>query len=247
MQERERSDEVRDIDHVVRTEPPAGERLAEGETFVMVVSDCPLLRTLPDFEGMTIEEVRMMLDEMELGRAEADPVYSETVPIDAVVSWRVQGDSSLKTGAQVLPGTVIELVVSRGPEPRPAPDLTNMTPEEATAALEELQLVYAQGEAVFSDVEEGRVAAQDIAPATPVERGGTVTVQLSKGPELLPIPDLAGTTYPEAVTILEDAGFVVNSLLGTTQGTFVSIAVDGDEVNAGDTFPRGTGVDLIFL
>ncbi len=247
-QERERSDEVREVDHVVRTEPPAGEMLDEGETFLLVVSDGPLLRTLPDFAGEPIDDVRTTVDDMELVLAEGEPVFSETIPAGSVVSWSVQGDSSLVAGAQVLPGTVIDVVVSKGPEPRPAPDLTNMTPEEATAALENLQLVYAAGDDVFStDIEPGRVAAQVPAPTTAVERGGTVTVQLSKGPELVPIPDLTGMSYPDAVTTLEDAGFVVNSLLGTTQGTFVSIAVDGSEVSVGDTFPRGTGVDLVFL
>jgi serine/threonine-protein kinase len=101
---------------------------------------------------------------------------------------------------------------------------------------------------VFSnDVAEGLVVSQEPPPGTPVERGGTVTVQVSKGPDLVPIPDLDGLSYAEAETVLTDAGFVIDSLLGTTEGTFVSISVDGREVAAGETFLRGTGVDLVFL
>ena len=80
-----------------------------------------------------------------------------------------------------------------------------------------------------------------------VERGGTVTFQLSKGPDLVAFPDLAGLTYPEAEASLTEAGLTVGSLLGTTEGTFVSASVDGDEAQAGDTFRRGTAVDLVFL
>lgn len=246
--ERERSDEVPDIGHVVRTNPASGERLDEGETFVLWVSEGPELRTLPDLDGLPIGEATSALEDLRLVVVELEREYSETVPTDAVIRWQVRDDASLTAGAQVLPDTVIELTVSLGAEPRPAPDLTNMTPEEATAALDALQLVYAPADDVFSaDIEAGRIAAQSPAPTTAVERGGAVTVQVSKGPELVPIPDLAGMTYPAAQTALADAGYVINSLLGTTEGTFVSMSVGGAEANAGDTFPRGTGVDLVFL
>lgn len=246
--ERERSDEVPDIDHVVRTIPAAGEKLDEGETFVMYVSDGPELRTLPEFAGTPLDEAVATIEELALVAAEQPAEYSETVAAGSVIRWQVQGDASLVAGAQVLPETVIELVPSLGPEPRPAPDLTNMTAAEATAALDALQLVYAPAEDVFSaTIEAGRVAAQNPPPATPVERGGAVSVQISKGPELVAIPDMTGMSYPDAQAALTNAGFVVNSLLGTTEGTFVSVSVGGTEAKPGDMFPRGTGVDLIFL
>ena len=246
--ERERSDEVPEIDHVVRTTPPAGAILDEGETFVIVVSDGFELRTLPELSGMTVAEATDTLTELRLVPLEAPAEFSEDVPAGIVIRWQVQSDAALVAGAQVLPDTTVVFTASLGPEPRPAPDLTNLTAAEATAALDALQLVTAQGDDVFSDdIEAGRVVTQVPPPTTPVERGGTVTFQLSKGPDLVAFPDLDGLTYPEAEVSLADAGFTVGSLLGTTEGTFVSASVDGDEVDAGDTFRRGTAVDLIFL
>jgi len=246
--ERERSDEVPEIDHVVRTTPSAGAILDEGETFVIVVSDGFELRTLPELNGMTVAEATDTLTELRLIPLEAPAEFSEDVPAGVVIRWQVQSDAALVAGAQVLPDTTVVFTASLGPEPRPAPDLTNLTAAEATAALDALQLVTAQGDDVFSDdIEAGRVVTQVPPPDTPVERGGTVTFQLSKGPDLVAFPDLDGLTYPEAETSLADAGFTVGSLLGTTEGTFVSASVDGDEVEAGDTFRRGTAVDLVFL
>jgi serine/threonine-protein kinase len=246
--QRERSDEVPEIDHVVRTVPVAGEMLDEGETFVIVVSDGFELRTLPELTGMTLTDAVATLTELRLVPVEAPAEYSEDVPAGSVIRWQVEGDAALTAGAQVLPDTAIVITASLGPEPRPAPDLVNLTAAEATAALDALQLVSAQGEDVFSnDIEAGRVVTQTPAPGTPVERGGTVTFQLSKGPDLVAFPDLTGLTYPEAQTALADAGYTVNSLLGTTAGVFVSASVDGTEIQAGATFPRGTAVDLIFL
>lgn len=246
--ERERSDEVPEIDHVVRTVPVAGEMLDEGETFVIVVSDGFELRTLPELTGMPVTDAVATLTELRLVATEAPGEFSEDVPAGSVIRWQVQGNAALTAGAQVLPDTVIVITPSLGPEPRPAPDLVNLTAAEATAALDALQLVTAQGEDVFSnDIEVGRVVVQAPAPGTPVERGGTVTIQLSKGPDLVIFPDLTGLTYPAAQTTLADAGYAVNSLLGTTEGIFVSASVAGEEIQAGATFPRGTGVDLIFL
>ena len=246
--ERERSDEVPEIDHVVRTVPVAGEMLDEGETFVIVVSDGFELRTLPDLTGMALTDAVATLTELRLVPVEAPAEFSEEVPAGSVIRWQVQGDAALTAGAQVLPDTAIVITASLGPEPRPAPNLVNLTAAEATAALDALQLVSAQGEDVFSnDIEVGRVVTQTPAPDTPVERGGTVTFQLSKGPDLVAFPDLTGLTYPEAQTVLAGAGYAVNSLLGTTAGVFVSASVDGTEIQAGATFPRDTAVDLIFL
>lgn len=246
--ERERSDDVPEIDHVVRTTPAAGEMLDEGETFVIVVSDGFELRTLPELRGMTVAEATEVLTDLRLVPLEAPAEFSEDVPAGVVIRWQVQDDAALVAGAQVLPDTTVVFTASLGPEPRPAPDLTNLTAAEATAALDALQLVTAQGDDVFSDdIEAGRVVTQVPAPETPVERGGTVTFQLSKGPDLVAFPDLAGLTYPEAEASLTEAGLTVGSLLGTTEGTFVSASVDGDEAQAGDTFRRGTAVDLVFL
>jgi beta-lactam-binding protein with PASTA domain/serine/threonine protein kinase len=246
--EHERSDAVPEIDHVVRSNPAAGVKLDEGEVFVLYVSDGPKLRTLPELDGLPLDEALGLLTDLRLLAIEAPPEFSETVPAGSVISWQVRSDASLTAGAQVLPETTIVLTVSKGPEPRPAPALFNLTFDEATAATDALQLVLARGDDVFSvDVEVGRVVIQTPGPETPVERGGLVSVQLSKGPDMVPIPDLSGMSYPDAQQALTDAGFVINSLLGTTEGTFVAISVDGEEVQAGDLFIRGTGVDLIFL
>ena len=165
-----------------------------------------------------------------------------------MISWTVQDDATLVAGDEVLPDTVIVLVLSQGPAPRPRPNLANLTLEEATAATAAVQLLVVEGEQLFSnDVEAGRVVTQTPAVDTPVERGGTVTVQLSKGPDVVPFPDLTGQTYAEAQTTLAGAGYAINSLLGTTEGTFVSASIDGEPIEPGTTFLRGTAVDLVFL
>lgn len=248
VRELERSDEQPEPGTIVRTTPSAGVKLDEGATFVLYVSEGPELRVLPEVNGAVLADAQATLTALRLVAIEGEPQFSEDVPAGSVISWAVQDDATLVAGDEVLADTTIVLTVSNGPMPRPAPDLTNLTLGEATAALNGVQLVVAEGDAVFSsEIETGRVVAQTPAPDTAVERGGAVTVQLSKGPDLVAFPDLTGQSYVQATETLAAAGYTVNSLLGTTEGTFNSASVDGRAVVAGDTFVRGAGVDLVFL
>jgi eukaryotic-like serine/threonine-protein kinase len=248
QRELERSDEQPEQGNIVRTVPAAGVKLDEGDTFKLFVSQGPELRTLPELNGLPLVEAQNVLTELRLTPTEGDQAFSEDVALGSVISWTVFNDTALLAGDEVLPDTSIVIIVSKGPMPRATPNLANMTLDEARVALESVQLVVAEGEQVFSsDVEIGRVVAQTPAPDTPVERGGTVTVQVSKGPDLLPFPDLTGQLYTQAQQTLTDAGFGVLSLLGTTEGTFVSATVGGEPAVAGTTYLRGTTFDLVFL
>ncbi|MEO1055733.1 MAG: PASTA domain-containing protein [Actinomycetota bacterium] len=244
----ERSDAQPVPGDVIRTEPEAGVDLEEGEDFLLVISEGPELRTLPDLENLELAAAQQQLDDLRLVLVEAPEAFSEDVPAGSIIMWQVEDNASLVAGAQVLPDTRIVVTVSKGPEPRPAPALAGLNLEQATAAVNDLQLVLAEGEAVFSDtIEPGLIVTQNPAPETPVERGGTVTVQVSKGPDIVALPDLTGLSFDEAQTLLTDNGFFIDSLLGTTTGTFVSLTINGEPVEPGTTFPRGTGVDVIFL
>ena len=66
-------------------------------------------------------------------------------------------------------------------------------------------------------------------------------MQLSKGPDVVAFPDLTGQTYAQAQVTLAGAGFAINSLLGTTEGTFVSASINGDPVEPGAAVPPQQG------
>jgi serine/threonine-protein kinase len=246
--ERERSDDFPVLDTVIRTDPEPGTMLDEGETIVFVLSDGPEFRTLPEVAELDLATAVERLTGLGLVVVEVpERVFSETVPDGAVVSWRVVGASSLAAGGQILPGETVELIVSKGPEPRPAPDLAGLTLDDATSALAELRLEIARGDDVFSDdVPVGAVVVQSPTVGELVPRGGTVTVQVSKGPDLVALPDLEGLGFAEAQELLLEAGFVIDSILGTTEGTFVEITVNAEPAEDG-RYRRGAGVSLIFL
>lgn len=247
----ERSDTFPEPDTVIRTVPGPGVELEEGQPFTLVLSQGPEFRTLPELVDLPVEVAVSQLDALQLSGTEAsEREFSETVPSGNVISWQVLGDADgdMQAGADILPGETIVLTVSQGPEPRTVPDLTGVTVAEATAVADESRLLVAQGDDVFSDdVAEGAIVSQVPDAGTELPREGTITVQVSKGPDVVPFPELEGLDFSEAQTLLLDTGFVVGDLLGSTEGDFVEATIGGVDVEPGTEFPRGQTVDLIFL
>jgi len=247
----ERSDTFPEPDTIIRTVPGPGIELEEGAAFTIVLSEGPEFRTLPEFADLPAEVATAQLADLQLATVEApERQFSETVAAGNVISWRVQGDAdgSMQAGADILPGETIELSVSQGPEPRIVPDFTGIAVADATAVADESRLLVAQGDDVFSDVVPvGGIVGQVPAAGTEIERDGTITVQVSKGPDVVPFPELEGLQFSDAQTLLLETGFLVGDLLGSTDGNFVEATIGGVEVVAGTEFPRGQPVDLIFL
>jgi serine/threonine-protein kinase len=163
-------------------------------------------RQVPNYVSLTEEEAVSQIKEsgfFEVGDIEEE--WSDTVAEGNVIS---QDPTSGKTASK---GTKINLTVSKGEEPAAevtVPDLSKMTATEAQAALTRLDLVPKEGDAIYSDVEEGRVAKQDPAANTTAKAGDTVTYYLSKGTEDTSVPSVLGKSASEAEAAITAAGFV---------------------------------------
>jgi len=240
----ERSDVVPEQGSIVRTAPAAGAELAEGEPFLIVVSEGPTLRPLPDVAGMTLVDALAALDELALV---ADPVeeYHELVPDDSVISWEVPGEPALVTGTEVLPGTVVRMVVSEGPRPRTVPNLIGVDVNGARIAVESERLVFTvAAEQEFSDdIAAGSVLRQSVEPGTEVPRESEINVVVSKGPDLVPFPDLSqAQSYNEAAELLEEAGFDPTLTFGDFDGELQEVQIGEETPEPGQMYRRGTRV-----
>jgi len=243
--ERIRSDEEPDLDQIVRTTPAAGADLAEGEPFLIVVSDGPEFRALPELVGLSRGDAETALAELRLDATAAGEAYDEDVAVGDVVSWSVPSDPTLVAGGDVVPDTEVQFVVSRGPEPRVVPDLLDLTTDEARAALDELRLETVLAAAEFdTDVPAGGVLAVDPPAGTTVERGTAIRLTPSKGPDLVVLPEITGQTLAQARQTLADAGLQVGALLGNTAGTVLQMSVGGDVADPGSEHLRYTAIDL---
>ena len=241
----EEPSEVVPVGIVIRTTPAAGAQLEHGKDLLLVVSSGPAPRLLPELTNLTIAQATAALEALGLVIVTAEPQFSDTVPLDVVLSWTVPDSPTLGAGDTVTKGTVVQVVLSSGPEPRVVPDLTGTLLAVATTALEAETLLIAVGPEEFSaTIPVGHVISQSPIAGTVVEFGTTVTVILSKGPDLVSIPSLAGLN-PDGVTIaLRDAGFTLGIIDGNTSLPFKNATVAGVVVAVGQQFPRGTVVDV---
>lgn len=243
---RERSDLVPVVGQVVRTAPQADVELADGEPFLIVVSEGPTLRELPDSTGLTLPDAQTRLVERGLDVWPPVEEYDEDVPLGIVIRWSVPGDATLDTGSMVEPSTPVELVVSLGPAPRSIPDVVGKPVGASRAELEALGLTLTEtGQEFSDDIVLGSIISQSLEPGAEVERGADLTVIVSKGPDIVPFPDLSdAVTYEEAAEILLEAGFQPRLTFGDTLGEVQRVRIDGEEPVVGETYRRGTQVDI---
>ncbi|MGE5599621.1 MAG: Stk1 family PASTA domain-containing Ser/Thr kinase [Bacteroidota bacterium] len=119
----------------------------------------------------------------------------------------------------------IHVWVSQGPEEVEVPDLHGLSPEEARTKIEDLGLVYEEGEKERSElVDEGLVAYQSPAAGTRVARGSKVQVNVSLGNKFV-LENLVGRPVSEAVDLLDQ------------------LELDYQEFRVASDQPEGTVVD----
>lgn len=137
-------------------------------------------------------------------------------------------------------GTAITLVISSGREITDTPDLTGMTTEEASQALQKakLKLNPTVKEESSDDVPAGQVISQNPAQGSQVSVGTKVTITVSTGKEKVRVPVVTGQDSDTARKNLESAGFKVEeSAIDSMEdeGTVLSASNEGSELTKGST------------
>ena len=107
------------------------------------------------------------------------------------------------------------------------PNLVNMSLENANKVINNLGLKLTIVERHDSDVEKNHVISQTPPEGTELEKGDTVTIVISLGPEELSAPNLIGFALEDAKKILEEKGLV----LGSVSYDYSEIYKEGTVVN----------------
>ncbi|MFJ8488153.1 Stk1 family PASTA domain-containing Ser/Thr kinase [Streptomyces sp. NPDC094038] len=221
---------------VISTDPVAGKRIRSNDSVTLTVSDGPETVTVPDVQGRTLARARLLLtaDGLEPGMVTRE--FSEDVAKGTVIS------TDPGAGAKRHAGTAIALVVSKG-APVDVPDVTGDDLDDARQELQEAGLkVTVSATEVNSEYDQGQVARQTPAGDAQAAEGDTVTLTLSKGPELVEVPSVVGATVDDATRLLEQSGFQVKEdrgLLGLFGNT-----VRKQSVDAGEQAPKGSTITI---
>lgn len=221
---------------VLESDPAPGTRLSKGETVTLVVSKGqPMVEVPGDLGGRPVDEVTAALEKIGLRAEIATEEHHEEIAAGSVIRL-VEG-----TPDKLERSSAVELVVSAGPRPREVPGgLTGSTQKKATEAIEAVQLEVAVEKVHSDDVDEGVVMGQSPEGGT-LPRGGTVTITVSAGPELVAVPDISWTDSPkQAAAVLRNAGLVPGKVTGPAEGSpSATKPAYGTEVR------KGTEIDII--
>lgn len=178
---------------VFEQRPEAGTDLERGETVTITVSTGPPRETVPDVVGQPVDEAVEDLRAIGLG-SERTEAFAEQ-EAGTVVKQDPAGGSKLREGG------VVQLTISKGPEPISVPDVVGTTSSEATRTLRDagfdVNLVP-----VPSDEAPGTVVAQRPAAGADAPKGTSVRLNVAqRADETTPATtEAAGTTAPPPTT-----------------------------------------------
>ncbi|MET9787945.1 Stk1 family PASTA domain-containing Ser/Thr kinase [Streptomyces canus] len=221
---------------VISTDPEVGARIRNNDSVSITVSKGPQTVKVPDVQGDALSTARTRLKAEGLQPGMVTREFSDDVPKGFVISTDPENGTTLRAGS------AIALTVSKG-APVDVPDVTGEDLADARADLTEAGLkVKIATTRVNSEYDAGQVAKQTPAGDSQAADGDTVTLTISKGPEMIEVPDVTGDSVDDARTALEGAGFQVDEdrgLLGLFGDT-----VKKQSVKGGDTAPKGSTIKI---
>jgi serine/threonine-protein kinase len=183
---------------VIRTDPPAGTTVQQGDLIKLVVSAGPNQVSVPPVEGLSQANAQALLE---------SDAYGFVVTLQQEASATVAAGQATRTdpasGVLANKGSAITLYVSSGPSKVKVPPLVGLTQAQAEAKLFELGLAAdVQFQSVpAGDSTDGRVTAQTPSQSVEVDPGSTVRLKVAKA---LPAPtttEAPTTTAAPATTV----------------------------------------------
>lgn len=169
---------------------------------------------MPDLSGMTAAEAKHLITGQNLLLLENGIIeeYSDVVEKGRVISQSIPAEE------RIAVQTEITLAVSLGSLNEETallkvPDLTGMTKEKAVKTLGKLKeqagFTYVLGEVknkYSTDIKKGKIMSQSPKAGLAVRTNEPICIVISKGPEMVQMPELVYLTKDQAVAKLEKAG-----------------------------------------
>jgi eukaryotic-like serine/threonine-protein kinase len=151
-------------------------------------------------------------------------------------------DQRPDAGTRIQKGDQVTIIVSTGVPKTPVPDVVGMDYADAVDALNEVNLKARKRE-VFSKKPDGQVVAQDPPSGEVVDEGTTVVLRVSKGKQVVPVPNVLDQTESSARSELQAAGFEVQAVQAPSDSTPEGF-VSAQSPDPGTEAPKGSTVTI---
>ncbi|MBO4500926.1 MAG: Stk1 family PASTA domain-containing Ser/Thr kinase [Clostridia bacterium] len=229
-------------------------------TVTITVSHYVESKIVEDYLGKTLQEAQSMIEYAGLVRGSVTYEASLLYPRGAVIR------QSVAAGTAVMPGTVIDLVVSGEGKvyAKAVPDVRNKTLDEAKTALEEAGYNVTVIRRVTDVAAPGVIVAQSLpSGAGGYEVGTSITITVSVSSNSVQLVNFKGYTFAQLLKALRENGLTLGSVSfsedyygfnqfdvvaqGTPEGEYVTagapidVVLYGSERNA-DPVPNVVGM-----
>lgn len=189
-----------EIGLIISQDPTAGSKIEKGAAVNIVVSSGIEQVAVPDLTNMAEDVAIEALRSAELDYDHTTDEYSTTIAKGLVIR------TEPVLGTKVPKGTRVVLFVSGGVEQVKVPDVSGRSLADAKGALEALGLAVTTKESFSDTIAKGLVISQEPDANVLYEVGGTVTLEISKGPEVIIVPDVRTMNEADARAALEAVG-----------------------------------------
>jgi beta-lactam-binding protein with PASTA domain len=189
-------------DTVLSQKPAPGEKIIKGGTITLSLSLGKERFGVPDIVGQELSAAKGELAASNLKFKQGKGQYSDTVPEGSVISIDPKANTQLKRGDTVT------VVVSLGRAPITVPALTGQNINDVRNQLQQLGLTAVE-RYKDSDQPADTVIAQSPKAGAGVAKDDEVTLDVSKGPPLVTIPDVNRQPCQQAQAALQQANLQV--------------------------------------
>ncbi|UQX87222.1 Stk1 family PASTA domain-containing Ser/Thr kinase [Jatrophihabitans telluris] len=222
---------------IIATDPGASSHQLKGQLVTLVLSKGAERYTIPDVAGKKAADAAKAFSGMPLNVVDSQQADG-TGKVD---KGTVIGTNPPK-GSEVKRNANVTIFVSSGPPAVTVPDVQNQKKDDATKALTDAGFQVTVQQDYSDSVPDGSVISQTPGAKSSALKFSSVTIVVSKGPELVTLPKIKnGTDANEAKQTLESLGLVVS--IDTRYGGFLNKVV-GMDPKAGTQVRRGDTVTL---
>jgi eukaryotic-like serine/threonine-protein kinase len=221
------------VGEVSRTDPAAGSRIFKGSSVTIYLSLGPKQLKVPDVVGLSSQEARGLVSDSGFTVGTIGNFFS------AEPTGQVFGLSA-EAGAILNQGSVLDILVSLGP----LPEVSGLQADEARTLLAEIDVRVDEAEVFNNEVPIGSAVGLVLAK-TPLPEGGRVTLEISKGPEIVIMPNVVGETIAAAKTLLENLGLRVVIDTNQLSSNFGIAKVRSQNPSAGSEARVGDSVTIV--
>ncbi|AFK86732.1 MULTISPECIES: Stk1 family PASTA domain-containing Ser/Thr kinase [Thermoanaerobacterium] len=193
---------------------------------------------VPDIKGQTLDKATTILENSNLKLNISDSQYSDA-PTNTILS------QDPPAGETVKKGSTVNVVVSKGKQNSVVPNVIGSEYRDAQLKLKNSGLNANLIWDYNDNYPNGYVYDQNPRQGVQVEYNTVVDVYVSKGPEMVTVPNVQNMSLDDATKALEDVGLKVGNVTTQFSDSVPNNFVISQSIPQGTSIQKGKSIDLI--